>query len=189
MISTPGHARRAWGDDPSPVGCATARAALEARFDGEQGDLSEHRLDGHLESCEACAAFEADLHALRSMILDLPAAPLPADALEEVLARTVDRPVIASPFAFHRRPLHGLAIAAVLTLSVVGAWFAAQPASIDDGFSEVELARLERDLYLVMNTLGSAVHRRGAAAVNAVLIDETAPTLRAAPMFEAPPDP
>lgn len=186
MITTPGHMSAARRD---PHDCAAIRSELQARFDGEMSDLSEQRLGDHLGACEACAAFEADLHALRSMLRDLPAVPLPADALQEVLARTVDRPVIASPFAFHRRPLVGLAIAAVLAISVIGAWFAAQPASIEDDYTEAELARLERDLYLVMSTLGSAVNRRGAAAVNEVLIEEAAPALRAAPMFDAPADP
>ena len=173
----------AHGRAPLPT-CADFRTALEHRFDDESTTIATDTLDRHLEQCVECAAHEQDLQRVRGMLRCLPEARFPHDALDEVMRQTVDRPVVSSPFAFLRRQAVNLALAAVLTLAAIGAWFATNGGAMSPGHSEAELVRLERDLNEIMFRLSSTLRDTEEFAIHDVLIDEASPTLRNSP-FES----
>ncbi len=74
----------------SPLDCDRARDLLSARLDGELDPSDDHTaLDAHLETCEACAAWQDEAFALRRVTTLRAARPAedPAAAAQRVLVR------------------------------------------------------------------------------------------------------
>ena len=143
--------------------------------------MADDALDRHVDGCSDCADYARDLRRVRGLLQCLPVKAFPQDALAEVLRQTVDQPAVSSSFSFLRRQIVNLALAAVLTLAAVGAWFATNGGAMTDGPSEAELARLERDLNEIMYRLGSTLRETEHIAIHEVLIDEASPPLRNSP--------
>ena len=168
------------GHAPQPT-CSDHQAALEHRFDGEPGSIADDALDRHVDGCPDCADYVRDLRHVRGLLQCLPVKAFPRDALAEVLSQTVDQPAVSSPFTILRRQAVNLALAAVLTLAAVGAWYATNGGAMTDDPSEAELARMERDLNEIMYRLGSTLRETEHVAIREVLIEEASPPLRISP--------
>jgi hypothetical protein len=83
------------------IACVRAREAVSARLDGELNELDGHRLDQHLEGCDACRAFAGGTTAV---------------ALELRTAEPVAAP--ADLFVPHRRRVAPPLVAAAATLLI-----------------------------------------------------------------------
>ena len=71
--------------------CRPYRDAVQERLDGAVETVPEARLDEHLGACEACRSYEAELRVVQGALRSLPEHALPADALQQVWSRTIDR--------------------------------------------------------------------------------------------------
>ncbi|MCZ6836307.1 MAG: zf-HC2 domain-containing protein [Planctomycetota bacterium] len=162
--------------------CKAFREAIEIQHDGEDSPIQVEQLDRHVLDCPRCADFRDELDSLRNLFQNLPEAPFPVEALDEVLADSVERIQPITPLVMIRKMGISLAAAAMLTFAVVGAWFAAQPTSLEEQYTEAELVRLEQDLYAIMYRLGDTVQLSEKIAVHDVLIKETSPIIRVVPL-------
>lgn len=103
------------GNDPLSVGgvCERAREWASLRLDGELSVLEEELLDRHLDVCDACDSFEAEMRSTTSLLrrasVETPARPL----------RVAPRPE-AVPLA--RRRTAVVAAAALALGAVVGSF-------------------------------------------------------------------
>jgi predicted anti-sigma-YlaC factor YlaD len=66
--------------------CSTARELISARADGEADRGQPGGLDGHLDGCPACRAWEGRVHDLRRRVVLRQPLP-PADLADRVVAR------------------------------------------------------------------------------------------------------
>jgi anti-sigma factor RsiW len=113
------------------------------------GELSEDRraqLESHLASCEACAAELDALRALRAATRGLAGEVAPPASLEGVVRSTLDgaEEPRAAPGGDGRR-WSWLAVAAILILVVVGAWWLRSPSQAGLPSAAFESYRLHRD--------------------------------------------
>ncbi len=161
--------------------CREVQVSLNLRFDDEPGMMKSTSLERHLSECESCAAYEQTLIKLRSMLHRLPVTPFPADALEEVLCDTIESPPSRSHNVIGRIGMN-FATAAALMLLVFGGWLVIRPMATKQAYSEAELDRIERDLLMVMNRLGTTLSSAERLAVDDVLIRETSPAMQNVPL-------
>lgn len=161
--------------------CLEVQVSLNLRFDDEPGAIKSTSLERHLAECDSCAAYEQTLIKLLSMLHRLPVTPFPADALKEVLCDTIERSPDRSRNVIGRIGMN-LATAAALILLVFGGWLIIRPMATAQAYSEAELDRIERDLQVVMTRLGTALSSAERVAVDDVLIRETSPAMRNAPL-------
>jgi len=162
-----------------PSACDHARVAIQTRLDEPLPRERDAALRGHLESCDACRAYEAELRTLRVALRSMPTRPLPPDVREAALAAT------CIPAPAHRRRRLALrwpapVVAAALALAALGLWrggLAQQPRP-----SPGELAQARHDLRLVLALTGGALELVERAALNEVLTDGVAPALRHLPL-------
>ncbi len=73
-------------DDQMP--CPEARAAIQVRLDEPLPADRESALSRHVSECEACAAYQADLGAIRGALRSMPLFELPAKVRQDVRSAT-----------------------------------------------------------------------------------------------------
>lgn len=66
------------------INCEEARDAASARFDGEELRIAGEALDGHLQSCACCQAFEDQLASIGRKVRLTVARPVPADLVTKL---------------------------------------------------------------------------------------------------------
>jgi hypothetical protein len=64
--------------------CESLRILISERLDGRLDQVEEARVESHIQSCSACAEWEADLRAAESAARDLPPLSLPAGLAERI---------------------------------------------------------------------------------------------------------
>jgi anti-sigma factor RsiW len=176
--------RRSWN-------CEVARRSIHRRLDGESLGAGEQReLDRHLESCADCRESDEDLRAVQDGLRAIPLQTMPDEALQQVLDRTVR--------AERKRRLHRwgldwrMAAAAVVTVGVIGIWFAFYPHVPQSAEpTEAELAQAAEDARMVFSLTARALRKAERTATREVLAGEVSGALRRVPIRwpspEAPP--
>lgn len=164
-------------NDTTTDRCEWYRRLLSESLDGRLAPSAAEDLAAHLGSCGACETARQELLALREELLDLPTVPLPADALEEVWARTVDAP------HWFRHPMRewglGAAAAAILAVALLVKALAPSPEP-DPSPEEVKLAAAQA-LY-VLGVTNRAIEKSEDAALNGVLGRTVSPALEQIPI-------
>ena len=165
--------------------CARAKSLIHQRLDGDPLDRpTEAWLTGHVERCAVCQATQAELRRIHQALREMPAVPLPDDALAEVWSRTSRAP--RRRFAAVWR---AAAVAAVLALVFVGVWQvtrprieALQPTVAERQLSEDELQRAALEARFVLNTAAAALRKSENAAFGEVLGRRVSPALKKVPI-------
>lgn len=166
-------------NDNRDWGCRVALQAIHRRLDGEPpAEADERRLDEHLAGCADCRAARAELQAIQDGLRELPPLRMPDDALRAVLDRTVrsDRRSALRRWGLDWR----LAAAAVITVGVIGVWYALYPPP--SGPSQAELQRAAVEARAVLNLTARALRTAERAATRDVLAGEVSPALRRVPI-------
>jgi predicted anti-sigma-YlaC factor YlaD len=159
--------------------CETFRPLLHERLDGELGPDAALSLDAHLAACPDCRSAAEGLAVVRSGLLALPEHPLPAEAIEEILDRTVRDRRLGTRFAAYWPAWAGAAALAALALLLLRFPLSPSvPAEIPPG----DVAKAASEARLVLSLAAGALHRAERAAGNRILAGEIAPALRRVPI-------
>jgi predicted anti-sigma-YlaC factor YlaD len=155
--------------------CDDVRLRLHEAHDEETMPGLSEAVQAHLASCTGCRELSADLNALSQALRALPGSSLPADALDEVWARTSRRSRSAT--SWMTTGYLRLAAAVVVTavsMATLYYVFAPPPA----GPSAVELARASAEAELVLGYTAKALAATRHAAANRVLASKVSPAMR-----------
>ena len=174
-------------DDTTPVRieCAKVREIMQELMDGSVPAERREMLDEHLAGCTECREVRQGLETVRSALRSLPVVPLPDDALDEVLAKTVDaHPDDASADAWKSRVGAIVAVAASLLVVVLAVqWSRQQPdpfartaTVVERAPVPIEQARLEARRVLEITAV--ALARSEQVAFERVLGGEVSPAIR-----------
>jgi predicted anti-sigma-YlaC factor YlaD len=161
--------------------CIEAREIIHEMLDGPIPAERAAALETHLDACDACRDFQAELLLVQRGLRDLSEIPMPDDALEEVWVRTVraeGRGVAIS--AWKKRWRHLAAAAALVLVATFAVWKLQpdQPA----GPTEEEVAIARAQLEQVLGLTGSAIQRTQRAA-GQVIQDKVSPSLQRIPIL------
>lgn len=165
-----------------PLPCQRARQLAEERLDAALDHSSERLLDEHLASCADCRAYVEEAEELHGMLRGLPRLELPADALEEVFARTVGSER-ARRGRLRRARWVGLAAAAVLFLALVVPWIARMPhqGRASAPMSDTDLRAAAVQAEAVLGIAGRAINTGGARGVTTGFRNAVTPALAVTP--------
>ncbi len=159
--------------------CGTFRPLLHERLDGELGAGAALALDAHLAACPDCRSAAEGLAAVRSGLLALPEHPLPEEAIDEILDRTVRDRRPRARFAAYWPAWAGAAALAALALLLLRLPLSPSvPAETSPG----DVAKAASEARLVLSLASGALHRAERAAGNRILAGEIAPALRRVPI-------
>jgi anti-sigma factor RsiW len=92
---------------PRPVACDCTRTYISLELDGELSELERRFLEAHVDRCESCRAFRADVHMLTTHI-------------REAVVEAPSRRVRISAHVESRLPIHRLGAVAAAFVVVVG---------------------------------------------------------------------
>ena len=165
--------------------CAAFRPLLDERLDGELSAERAAALEVHLAACGECRAVAEGLAAVRTTLRALPEHPLPPEALEAVLDRTVRRSRFRGlpRFSAAWPAWAGAAAVVILALLLLGGPLAPTQTGRP---SADEVARGRDDARRVLSLASRALHRAERAACDTVVAGEVAPALRRVPIRWAP---
>ena len=108
--------------DPQYGCCERMRRSIDEQFDHGAPDQPDVTLVDHLSQCKACSQYHQRLKALEKQMRSLPPIPFPNEALEALLAETVDTHCTSMRWWSRRRWGRPLAAAAVIALCVTVSW-------------------------------------------------------------------
>ncbi len=134
------------------IDCDDALAAIDARYDGEATRLGDDDLDRHLHTCSECSDYAAHLVTVRRELQATRMIPMSQEAIDTVLALTVDQTV--APHVAQARGLRRLATAAVVALAVLGPWMVLRQSNDSAAVEDVERASMEVR-YVMQLTFGA----------------------------------
>jgi anti-sigma factor RsiW len=166
-------------------GCRSALRAIHRGLDGDPLEPAlERQVDEHLATCADCREAAAELRAIQEGLRRLPLERMPDAALEEVLAATVGsrRAGTLRRFGFDWR----LAAAAIVTVGVIGSWYALFPPSGRPSDTELREAAVEARAVLALTA--QALRKAERAATRDVLAGQLSPALRRVPIDWPAPD-
>jgi predicted anti-sigma-YlaC factor YlaD len=159
---------------PISLGCARARAALQARLDEDpDAPVESAEIEAHLSGCADCRALARELAEVQDGLRSAPLLAFPDEALESVWDRTVR----ARPWRRAVAVWGGLAAAGIL-----GALLLATPrgARVPQGPSQQEVLQAAADVRFVLRLTDQQIRSQGTRVLHEVLDDEVAPALRQA---------
>ncbi len=152
--------------------CDQAQAMIQERIDGQMVDGTERNaMELHLQSCDACRRFQADMLEIHEGLGSLPELEFPDDALEEVWDRTVRSPSRGA--SGHWRWM--AAAAAVLMVALAGSWFGLF--DTEPEYSPAEVARATVEARAALGLAGQALQRSQDVAMEKVLGGQVTPAL------------
>ncbi len=102
--------------------CERMRRSIDEQFDHGAPDQPDATLADHLSQCKGCSQYQQGLKALEEQMRSLPAIPFPNEALEALLAETVDTACTSMRRRSWRLWGRPLAAAAVVALCVTISW-------------------------------------------------------------------
>lgn len=156
--------------------CDEVRRIIEERLDGVRfADSDGRAVEEHLAECGRCRDHRDDMLAVREGLRALPLIPLPDDALDAVLSRTVGGDPAGQTVPLRRVGLTRFATAAALAMGVLLPWFILNPPNAAVRESEVNRAVVEA--HYVLDVVAGALHRAERAAVSDVLGGRIAPAM------------
>lgn len=162
-------------NEPLSDCCERIRRLIDEQFDRAAPDHMDAAVADHLSQCNACRQYHQRLKAFEEDMRSLPTVPFPKEALEAVLAETVDLATTATWQWSWRRWGRRLVAAAVLALSVTIPWTAwqlhlsAQQERIDEAVSQTRY---------VLGVTAGAFHRVETVAVDDVYGEHLSSALR-----------
>ncbi len=154
--------------------CSEIRGAIQNRLDGPVPADRTQQIDTHLAACVTCREYGAEMRTVVSALRDLPAIPLPDDALEAIWQRTSRAP--RQPIAL-RFDWRIAAAAAIVTVALLPSLF--RP--VVTGPSPIEVARARDEARLVLGLAGQAI-RDTKKVRDHVLNDEISRAFRHVPL-------
>ena len=180
--------------------CEAWRVAIDERLDLDDSNYSKRddALRTHLARCDDCRTYDEDLRSLRTRLRGLPDDPLPRETLERIWARTIDtvptprvrttpsqscretRPEARPSLRPLARVRAAVAVAAMLAVTSLGAWFGSGVATSE--YTEEELARIDDDLRTAMAVLSLSLSEAEHIAIDDALAGGTASALRHMPL-------
>ena len=157
--------------------CDEVCRIIEEQLDGVRfADSHERSAEEHLAECDQCRDYRDDMLAVRDRLRSLPLIPLPDDALDAVLSRTVGGDPAGQPVRYRRVGLTRFATAAALVMGVLLPWFILNPPNTAVRESETNRAVVEA--HYVLDVVAGALHRAERAALSDVLGGRLAPALQ-----------
>lgn len=162
------------------LSCTEAREWIHLLLDGDTLETDrQQKLHAHLANCADCRLAEADLRRIQAALGWLPESPLPDDALEDVLRRTV------RSSGGRRRTWHygwrATAAAAVVVIAA-GVWlFRPMDPAVAEGPTPEQIRQAEQ-VRMVLRLTGGALRKTERAAMNRILSHEVSPALQQVPV-------
>jgi anti-sigma factor RsiW len=160
--------------------CDAFRRRIHEVLDGELMDAARRaELDAHLEACDACRAFEAEMRQVQSALQSAPARTLPDEWLEQVFAETSRAPVRRASSGFWSTGWRVAAAAAILAAALWGFW----PSGHDTGeYTQAELEQAAAEARLALKLTANALARAERVGIEEVLEDQVSPALKRVPV-------
>ena len=162
------------------LSCTEDREWIHLLLDGDTLDTDrQQKLHAHLANCADCRMAEADLRRIQGALGSLPESPLPDDALEDVLRRTVRNR------GGRRRTWHygwRAAAAAAVVVIAAGVWlFRPTDPSVAEGPTREQIRQVEQ-VRMVLRLTGGALRKTERAAMSRILSHEVSPALQRVPV-------
>lgn len=155
--------------------CEFVRERIHRLYDGDGPVEAPPDVREHLASCASCREAFEDFAALRALLRELPAEPLPAPALDGVWDRTVRAPGGGARSGAWWRA----AAAAVVATGLIGTtYLLTRPPAVRSGPSAHEIARAQAELDLVLGYTAQALDATRAVTADRVLADKISPAVR-----------
>jgi len=159
--------------------CHQARSLMQEALDGPLSPAERRGLEAHLVGCESCRSYGRELSKLRAALWEVPAAPLPRQALEQVWDKTIRR---GGAPGWHRQLITWKPIAAAAVIVLVVLWHQLSAPVAPPAASPAELERLAADTRLVLQIACEAVSLAQRITAQDVLQDRVNATLKGIPI-------
>ena len=107
---------------PYPTDCLRARSAVSARLDAPLAELDALRLDAHLDACEDCRGYAAEVAAIASLLREAPLEQPARAMFVPVAGQPVSRQQVAQQSRKRsRRPVARVRMAAAAVVLLAAA--------------------------------------------------------------------
>lgn len=155
--------------------CGAIQIALDDRLDGSLSAERDDNLENHLVACGDCREYQEDLSAMRRGLGALPLLRLPDDALDAVLAATVEHQQRSS-MRWRQFALKGLATAAAVALGILlPTMLVSRPSA---AVREAEVDEAITQARYVLDFTAHALQRAERTTIDEVIESGVAPVLR-----------